>query len=88
MYLVHQTIRVSKESPYSLPRKFENVGRRGLLLWGYLKSKVFNPANIEELKERIKYEGRLILLEIFLNAHEDALFVTNFFLSYFVNVNE
>ncbi|XP_074041245.1 uncharacterized protein [Leptinotarsa decemlineata] len=64
---------IGRRGPYEWPPRSPDSTPLDFFLWGYLKSKVFKtkPANIEDLKEGMRQECRLISDEVIRNVQNE-----------------
>lgn len=64
---------IGRRGPIEWPHRSPDLPPMDYFLWGYLKAKVFKtkPENIEELKERIRQECRLISAEVIRNVQNE-----------------
>lgn len=64
---------IGRRGPYEWAPRSPDLTPLDFFLWGYLKSKVFKtkPANIDDLKERIRQECRLISGEVIRNVQNE-----------------
>lgn len=66
---------IGRRGPIEWPPRSPDITPLDFFLWGYLKSKVYlnRPNNIDDLKERIRQEIRLISPEVIENVQRETL---------------
>lgn len=64
---------IGRRGPIEWPPRSPDLNPLDFFLWGYLKSKVFKnkPANVEDLKARIRNECRLISPQVIRNVQNE-----------------
>lgn len=67
---------IGRRGPIEWPPRSPDITPLDFFLWGYLKSKVYvnRPNNIDDLKERIRQEIRLISPEVIENVQRETLY--------------
>ena len=67
---------IGRRGPIEWPPRSPDITPLDFFLWGYLKSEVYvnRPNNVDDLKQRIRQEIRLISPEVIENVQRETIF--------------